>query len=216
MDNFFRLDDDGVYRCTAFGQFDWLTHGFGTRRSAPKVDVTLRQIHSSVVWNADGLKDREQEGDGLVSRRDNWHVGVRTADCVPILLLDVNGRTVSAVHAGWRGTAGEIVTAAISKMGAHPANIWAAIGPCIRECCYEVGPDVAERFTRWTRSPIKSNGKQNLNLAAANIRQLTQAGVPQAQVFDSHLCTYCDIETFYSFRRQPDEPGRLISAIGLA
>ncbi len=118
------------------------------------------------------------------------------------------------MHAGWRGSAGEIVTAAVQKMSADPTDIWAAIGPCIRECCYEVGADVAQHFSRWTVPAVKPNGKQNLNLAEANRRQLEMAGVPADQIFDSGLCTYCRIETFYSFRREPADPGRLISAIG--
>ncbi len=212
MDNFFHLDH-GIYHCLAFDQFDWQTHGFGTRHAHPKADVTLRQIHSGIVRNAHGLADREQEGDGLVSNESGLRIGVRTADCVPILLLDANHRSVGAVHAGWRGTAAQIVTAALAEMQADPSHIWAAIGPCIRECCYEVGSDVADRFRAWTRAREKPDGKRNLNLAEANVRQLELAGVPASQIFDSQFCTYCQIETFYSFRREPWENGRLISAI---
>jgi len=213
VDNFFHLDH-GIYRCLAFDQFGWQTHGFGTRHAHPKTDVTLRQIHSNIVRNAHGLADREQEGDGLVTNECGPRIGVRTADCVPILILDANNRTVSAVHAGWRGSAARIVTAALAKMEADPSHVWAAIGPCIRECCYEVSPDVADQFTAWTTPMEKPNGKQNLNLAEVNLRQLQNAGVPTSQVFDSQLCTYCQIETFYSFRREPWEKGRLLSAIG--
>jgi YfiH family protein len=212
VDNFFHLDH-GIYRCVAFNQFDWQTHGFGTRHAHPKTDVTLRQIHSNIVWNARGLTDREQEGDGLVTNESGLRIGVRTADCVPILLLDADQRSVAVVHAGWRGSAAQIVAAALAKMQADPAHIWAAIGPCIRECCYEVSADVADKFTAWTTPMMKPGGKQNLNLAEANLRQLQNAGVPGSQIFDSQLCTYCQIENFYSFRREPSEKGRLISAI---
>jgi len=212
VDNFFHLDH-GIYRCVAFNQFDWQTHGFGTRHAHPKTDVTLRQIHSNIVWNARGLTDREQEGDGLVTNESGLRIGVRTADCVPILLLDADQRSVAVVHAGWRGSAAQIVAAALAKMQADPAHIWAAIGPCIRECCYEVSADVADKFTAWTTPMIKPDGKRNLNLAEANLRQLQNAGVPGSQIFDSQLCTYCQIENFYSFRREPWEKGRLISAI---
>ncbi len=213
MDNLFRLDEDGLYRCAAFEQFDWQTHGFGTRSAAPNTDVTLRQVHSNIVWDAHGLQDGEREGDALVAHETGLRIGVRTADCVPILLLDAKQQTLGAVHAGWRGSAGEIVTAAVKKMGAEPAKVWAAIGPCIRECCYEVGAEVAQHFSKWTVPEVKPNGKQNLNLAGANRRQLELAGVPAHQIVDSGLCTYCRIETFYSFRREPTNPGRLLSAI---
>jgi YfiH family protein len=213
VDSFFELGFDGIYRCAAFAQFEWQEHGFGTRHGQPETDVTLRQIHSNVVWNAGGLKDREQEGDALVTGEAGLRIGVRTADCVPILLLDAELRMVGAAHAGWRGSAAEVVTATMGKMASDPANVWAAIGPCIRECCYEVSEDVSARFDAWTSSEVSPNEKRNLNLAAANIRQLELAGVPGAQIFDCGLCTFCRIETFYSFRREPEEPGRLVSAI---
>lgn len=217
MDEPFCLGEDGIYRCRAFAQFEWQTHGFGTRHANPKTDVTLRQIHSDKVWNAHGLQDREQEGDALVTDDSGLSVGVRTADCVPILLLDAKRQAVGAVHAGWRGSAAEIVNAAVQKMivdfGSEAADIRAAIGPCIRECCYEVGSDVAGHFTRWTSPREKPDGKWNLNLAQVNVCQLQRAGIASTRIFDSHLCTYCRRETFYSFRREPAEPGRMSSAI---
>lgn len=221
MDVSFHLTQDGIYRCQAFQQFIWQSHGFGTRQASPPVDVTLRQIHSDLVWDARGLKDREQEGDALVTNECGRKIGVRTADCVPILLLDARQRTVAAVHAGWRGTSSELIRCAIHKMvgefGSAPANIWAAIGPCIRECCYEVGPDVAaqfeDTFPEWQGMPAKVDGKRNLNLAEANIRQMRASGVSADHIFDSCLCTACQIESFYSYRRDPREQGRLVSAI---
>ncbi len=221
MDKSFRRSDDGIYRCQAFQQFIWQSHGFGTRHANPPADVTLRQIHSDLVWNAAGLKDREQEGDALMTDAVRLGIGVRTADCVPILLLDSRRRAVGAIHAGWRGSAAEVVRCAIHKMsgafGSEPANIWAAIGPCVRECCYEVSSDVAARFSaifpEWNLSPEGPEGKRKLDLAEANVRQMKSAGVPADQIFDSCLCTACQIETFFSYRREPEDPGRLLSAI---
>lgn len=221
IDSSFRLNQEGIYRCQAFQQFIWQSHGFGTRRGNPPVHVTLRQIHSDLVRNAHGLRDREQEGDALISDEPGLSIGVRTADCVPILLLDTERRAVAAVHAGWRGSANEIVRCAIHKMtsdfGSNPGHLWVAIGPCIRACCYEVGPEVADHFKyifpEWTGNELKAEGKRNLDLAEANIRQMKRAGVPAAQIFDSCLCTACEIETFYSYRREPQDPGRATSAI---
>jgi YfiH family protein len=209
VDQSFRLGGDVIYRCQAFQQFIWQSHGFGTRRANPAASVTLRQIHSDIVRDAHGLKDREQEGDALVTNETGLSIGVRTADCVPILLLDSKERAVAAVHAGWRGSASEIVRCAIHKMftsfGSEPANIWAAIGPSIRECCYEVGPEVMARFGR--------EGRGNLDLAGTNACQMQASGVPAHQIFDSCLCTACQLETFHSYRREPQDSGRLISAI---
>jgi polyphenol oxidase len=213
----FLLGADGIYRCAEFQHFVWQSHGFGTRIANPEVDVTVRQIHSAQVWNAHPLVDRQCEGDALVTDDLNRRIGVRTADCVPILLLDTRKRAVAAVHAGWRGTVGAIVTRAIEKMrvdfGSEPDDIRAAIGPCIRECCYEVGPEVASQFSSIFPEWPPLTGKQHVDLVEANCRHLAAAGVPTAQIFDSGLCTACLLEHFFSYRREPHNPGRMLSVI---
>ena len=121
-------------------ELEWLEHGFGTK-SAPLSQegmATLKQIHSAqvLVAEAAGLIG---EGDALVTARAGVTVSVRTADCYPILLADVEQRVVAAVHAGWRGTHAEIVIEALRKMQSDPRNVRAAIGPGIGKCCYHVG-----------------------------------------------------------------------------
>jgi len=213
----FLLGEDGIYRCAELQHFLWQSHGFGTRIANPPIDVTLRQIHSDQVWNAHPLADRQCEGDALITDDIGRCIGVRTADCVPILLLDARRRAVAAVHAGWRGTASAIVARAIEKMrsdfGSLPAGIHAAFGPCIRECCYEVGPEVAAQFTALFPEWPPVMGKQHLDLPEANRRNLVAVGVPGGQIFDSGLCTTCVAEHFFSYRREPQNPGRMVSAI---
>ncbi len=213
----FLLGADNIYRCAEFQHFLWQSHGFGTRIASPPVDVTLRQIHSDQVFNAHPLTDRQCEGDALITDDVGRHIGVRTADCVPILLLDSGRRAVAAVHAGWRGTIAGIVTRAIDKMqldfGSQPKDIRAAFGPCIRECCYEVGPEVASRFSPLFPEWAPVTGKQHLDLPEANRRHLLAAGVPLSQIFDCALCTVCLAAHFFSYRREPHNPGRMVSAI---
>jgi polyphenol oxidase len=213
----FRLGADGIYRCAEFQHFVWQSHGFGTRLANPPVDVTVRQIHSDQVWNAHPLADRQCEGDALITDDLNRSIGVRTADCVPILLLDIGKRAVAAIHAGWRGTVAGIVVRAIEKMhsdfGTQPGDIRAAFGPCIRECCYEVGPDVASQFSPFFPEWPPVQGKQRLDLAEANRRHLVASGVPASHIFDSGLCTVCLPEHFFSYRREPHNPGRMLSVI---
>jgi len=214
----FRLGNDGIYRCDAFQQFVWQKHGFGTRAANPDDCVTLRQIHSNQVVNANGLKDREREGDALVTDLIGRSIAIRTADCVPILLLDSRTRAVASIHAGWRGTVGEIAKRTLERMEedfeSDPADVYAAIGPCIRACCYEVGSEVADQF-----EPDLSNtysikpGKRTVDLAGANRRQLLATGVGPEHIFDCGLCTTCLCEQFFSYRRQPEHPGRMLSAI---
>lgn len=213
----FRLGADGIYRCQAFQEFVWQTHGFGTREASPSADVTLRQIHSDRVLNADGFGDREREGDALITNRIGKSIGVRTADCVPILLLDTRTRAVAAVHAGWRGTAAQVAARTVEQMGSEfgtsPGDLLAAIGPCIRRCCYEVGHEVAQRFGSACFEADAGSGKYKLNLPHANRAQLQIAGIDPDRIFDCDLCTTCDSARFYSYRREPDNRGRMIACI---
>jgi hypothetical protein len=183
----------------------------------PEVHVTLRQVHSAEVWNAHPLEDRQNEGDALVTDDLARRIGVRTADCVPILLLDAGKRAVAAVHAGWRGTVGGIVTRAIQKMhadfGTEARDVRVALGPCVRECCYQVGAEVATEFSSIFPEWPPAAGKKNINLVEANCRLLIAAGVPAEQIFDSGLCTSCLPEFFFSYRREPQNPGRMLSVI---
>jgi polyphenol oxidase len=209
VSNSFRLGSDGIYRCDAFQQFVWQEHGFGTRIANPHVDITLRQIHSDHVVNAAGLRNREREGDALVTGEIGKYIGVRTADCVPILLVDSRNRAVAAVHAGWRGTAAAIVKQVVGKMQADfdtsAAELYAALGPCIRACCYEVGPEVAAHF--------KVAARCKLDLPEANRRQMEAAGLAPDHIFGSDLCTACESAQFFSYRREPENPGRMLTSI---
>ncbi len=217
MKSEFRLGVDGVYRCEALTGFNFADHGFGSKLGNPQVDVTLRQIHSDIVRNADGLRDREEEGDALVSRVAGLRIGVRTADCVPILLLDPQTHAVAAVHAGWRGTAAEVVSKTTQRLGSdfgcNPQDLHAAIGPCIRECCYQVGAEVARQFTPFFPEWTGEVEQRNLDLIEANVRQMTAAGLSSSHVFDSELCTACSTDRLFSYRREPENPGRMIASI---
>ena len=151
-----------------------------------------------------------REGDALVTDEIGRAVGVRTASCVPILLLDRSKHAVSAVHAGWRGTDAQIVSRTIQKLrddfGSVPDKFLAAIGPCIRQCCYEVGSEVAERFPKIYTTSSERSGKWHLNLAAANRSQMLESGLLPDRIFDLEACTVCRREDFFSYRREPDKP----------
>jgi hypothetical protein len=221
MNNSFRLGPDGIYRCDAFQEFIWQRHGFGTREASPEAAITLKQVHSSQVWNVNGWdpQHREREGDALITDEAGKSIGIRTADCVPILLLDCRRRAIAAVHAGWRGTVGEIVKAAIERMmqdfGTAAPDIFVAVGPCIRGCCYEVGADVAARFTPWFPEwGDHEKQSRKVDLVEANCRQMKTAGVASYRIFDCELCTACQSGQFFSFRREPENPGRMMASIG--
>jgi len=193
-------------------QLAWIDHGFGTR-FAPLSQTgmaSLKQIHSAsaLAANQPGCAG---EGDALLTNSPGILVSVRTADCYPILLADMKNRAVAAVHAGWRGTADEIVAKTIAKMrtqlGTSPADLIAAIGPGIGVCCYEVGAEVARLFGL--------EGAGRIDLAAANRCQLIDAGVEERHIELLGGCTFCDSARFYSLRREKEQAGRMISYIGL-
>jgi len=169
------------------------------------------------VLNANGLKDREREGDALITDEIGKSIGVRTADCVPILLLDCRNRVIAAVHAGWKGTAAEVVERTLERMtedfNTDPADIYAAMGPCIRGCCYEVDSAVADRFAPLFSEWEPAEGKRKLNLAEANRRQMEASGIKRERIFDCGLCTTCQSFQFFSFRREPENPGRMVASI---
>jgi YfiH family protein len=201
-----------IRRAAVFDAFDWLEHGFGDRHYAPPPHLTiLRQIHSDIASHAD-LPGCPREGDALLSSTPGRIVAVKTADCVPILLADPRYRAVAAVHAGWRGTAAGIVGNAIRAMTARwqtqPVDLHAAIGPAIGGCCYEVGADVAARFTGVCE-------RASIDLAEVNRRQLLDTGLEPANIWTAGLCTYCDSQRCHSFRRDGEAAGRMFSFIGV-
>ena len=211
----FYKDSRQVYRASELDALPWLIHGFGTRQS----DVpawfdnlaTVKQIHSAIVVPADGRCGILGQGDALLEDRPGSVIAIKTADCMPILLVDGRHRAVAAVHAGWRGTAAHIVEAAVDAMrrrfATGPADLHAAIGPGIGKCCYEVGPEVAAQFGE--------QGRAHISLSDANRAQLLAAGVTPERIYASNLCTMCLAEEFHSFRRDAEAAGRLYSFIGV-
>lgn len=195
-------------------ELPWLVHGFGSKWSHSFGScgnlATLKQIHSGTCVCAEGRCGVLGEGDALLENKPGQLVGVKTADCVPILLADDRNRAVAAVHAGWRGTVQRIAVLAIQAMreryGTRAADLHAAIGPGIGACCFEVGPEVASQFGLV--------GRAHVNLEAENCRQLEQAGVPPDRVHAAHLCTVCN-EEFWSFRRERHAAGRMLSVVGV-
>ena len=112
--------------------------------------VTLRQIHSDIIRFVDSPPASQLAGDGLITATPGLFLGIQTADCLPIILVDPKRRAVGVFHAGWRGTVKRIVEKGVGEMrrrfGSRPHDLKAAIGPGIQGCCYEVGEEVREKF----------------------------------------------------------------------
>jgi purine-nucleoside/S-methyl-5'-thioadenosine phosphorylase / adenosine deaminase len=207
--------------------------------------ISLHQIHSDVVRSFLEAPGKQHKGDALATDRPGLLLGVRTADCAPVLVVDPKKRVVTAIHAGWRGTLQRIVTKTVGHLqmefGCRPADLLAAIGPTIGACCYEVGTEVASAFAAKfpnagdffdeLRTGDEPNPLQWLNmmppghrpppknvrldLFQANRLQLEGAGVRPENIFVSDLCTACRSDLLFSYRMERDRSGRLMSVIGI-
>lgn len=182
--------------------------------------VRMRQVHCADVFEAPPTRaDAWPEADIAVTDDHSVAVSVRTADCVPILLVDRRTGAVAAVHAGWKGTAAGAVMVAVqsltSRYGARPSDVIAAVGPSIGPCCYEVGPELAGHFSSHADAPgwFSSGPKPHLDLWRATRDQLVRAGVPTGQIHVCALCTFDHPALFHSYRRDGTNAGRLVAAI---
>lgn len=184
--------------------------------------VFTRQVHGTCVrpCSAQDLispdADVSYEADGLMTDEKNVPLVVTTADCVPILLEDPVRGAVAAVHAGWRGTVGDIAGKAARRMveayGCRPEDIRAAIGPCISLCCFETGPEVAEAVhtllgEHASEFIVPRGEKFMVDLKGINARRLEQAGVLPENIDISDLCTACRSRTFWSHRKTGGQRG---------
>jgi YfiH family protein len=193
------------------------------------------QVHGSDVRVVKNLIDAkpaaDEHGDtvycdAIVSDAAGVFAGVKTADCVPILMGDSQTGTFAAVHAGWRGTVAEVATKALSRMVSDyktkPRDVVVAIGPAAGACCYEVGSEVidavGERFAP-SADLFKATRTNHacVDLIKASRAQLTAVGVNEEKIYSAPLCTMCRTDLFFSYRREKNvygKVGRLMSVIG--
>ncbi len=233
------------------------------------VSASLRQTHSSLIYSvepgprpatlrydlsgyAPAVWDGNEPapfGDALVTNHPGILLSVRVADCMPVLLVDPENRAVAGVHAGWRGALSRIVEKTAGEMRrifhSRPEKLIAAIGPSIRNCCYEVGEEVFDAFSGtferpesffrrmapasdaldrriplfFTQAPPGHGQEEHsgiyLDLVAVARYQLESAGVPPARIHVADYCTACRPDLFYSYRKQGSFAGRMTAAIGI-
>lgn len=208
----------------------------------------VRQIHSAIVQRMNDVSADTPAGDGMITVTPGLLLAIKTADCVPVLVVDVKRRVVGAFHAGWRGTAARVLEKGVGEMrrqfGSQPRHLRAAIGPCIRKCCYAVGSEVRAEFgSQFTyahelfeevfdsnaihikypllflnqRAPGHGDlGPEiHLDLVAANRRQLEDAGVQPENIAIVDGCTACDTARFFSHRAEFGKTGRMMAVIGI-
>jgi YfiH family protein len=186
----------------------------------PEALVTVNQVHGVAVLEAERAgQGVVGDADALVTGQRGLVVGVKTADCLPILLEDPVTGFVAAAHAGWRGVIGEIVVRTIERLvshGAKVADLRVALGPAIQACCFEVDGDLPARFSAafgdGVVRPQPGKARVHLDLSWAVCRSLERAGVPTNHVDVLPHCTRCD-QRFFSHRRDQGRTGRQLSLI---
>lgn len=163
-----------------------------------------------------------QIADAVITDKKDILIGVKVADCLPILLYDPVIKVIAAVHAGWRGTAKGILKKTIIKMveifNSKASDILIAIGPSIKGCCYEVGQEVIEALKNETSSyeyVINFTGKKHVDLAIANRIQALSIGINNNNIWISSNCTFCNYLRYASYRFHGKKAGRQYGIIGM-
>ena len=187
--------------------------------------VCAKQIHSScaryVVEEDKGKGALSYDSsiadtDALVTDKRNLPLAVFTADCLSIFLYDPATPAIGLIHAGWRSTKENITVKAIQlmqgKFNTKTSRLYVGFGPAIRSCCYEVGEDFNDFFPC---NITKRNNSYYLDMVQINKKQVLDSGVKEDNIFDSKICTYCRSKEFFSYRREGNACGRLISVIML-
>ena len=189
--------------------------------------LTLGTLRQSVRHYVSGIKsgqhrhapysDSIKTGDALVSAQRGVALGIFTADCVPVFILDIATPAIGIAHAGWRGTLSRVAVNALARMktrfGTIAGNCLIHLGPSIQKCCYTVSPELITQFAEHFGSTV--HDKKHLSLQTANIRQLVEAGVPASSISVSPFCTACCTDNFYSHRAEREITGRMLSFIQL-
>ena len=155
-----------------------------------------KQVHGDDVLIAgkDACAKGCPDADALITDQKNVPIAIRTADCVPVFIYDPLKQVIGLAHAGWKGTRQRIAAKTVQEMqdkfGCRCYDLKVALGPSIRPCCYEV------------------------DIVTANRRQLAEAGIPDGNIFDGGVCTCCN-KDYFSFRRDGEKAGRMISLMML-
>ncbi len=184
--------------------------------------VMVSQTHGTDILvidqpNPDFAHFQKLECDGIITNQPGVMIAVGVADCLPLLLLDPVKGVVAALHAGWKGTAGNIAAKGVASLvklfGSDSGDILAALGPAIGPCCYEVDAPVQQAFTgsgvAWDQCATPSGSDRwKLDLSAANREQLLAAGVAAEHIEVADQCVSCSSDWFFSYRRDAGETGR--------
>lgn len=190
--------------------------------------VTMHQVHSNRVHIIEELADQANplEGDALITRAENAALAIKTADCLPILMVDPVYKAIGAVHSGWRGTLSRILPNTIQVMqrvfGSDPAQLLIAVGPGIRACCFEVGAELVHLFeesypdSQIAQLVTERPEKYRIDLCKILQIQMNASGIPPQNRHDLGICTCCNNQDFFSYRTEGSASGRMMAVIGIS
>lgn len=192
--------------------------------------VYSKQVHSTrIIQIKEGFNPIEDlknicDVDGFITDSSNFTLHTVYADCVPVYILDPVNKVVGIAHSGWRGTVGKIGKELMKSLevafGSKPLECLAGIGPSIGPCCFEVGKEVTAEFEKvFTNKEDylykKKEKKDYLDLQKANVAVLIEAGIPLESIISADMCTCCNPEYFYSYRRDNGNTGRMAAILKL-
>ena len=178
-----------------------------------------KQIHSNIVNKVD--KDNIGQiidRDAIITNEKNVPLLILTADCVPVVLVDTINKAVGLAHAGWRGTYGKICAETLQSMkenyNTKPEDVVAIIGPSIGKCCYEVSYDLVEKFSALLSNADEKiyeirDDKYYLDLWEINTQILKEFGVLKSNIINMNICTSCNCDRFFSYRKHDKTPKRI-------
>lgn len=215
--------------------FDTLNLGLHTDDALLNVEENRRRFFSAVNYSTHQVAHAHQVHgtavaiahtaghyagfDALITNQPGILLSITVADCVPILLYDSVSQSIAAVHAGWRGTVGGVVEAALSALaqgyGTRAVDCLAYIGTCIDACHFEVGPEVAAHFDATSSAWDEAHQKHFVDLKAANRQQLLALGLLPSRIEVSPRSTFADSGDYFSHRRDKGHTGRMLAVIGL-
>jgi YfiH family protein len=182
--------------------------------------ISPRQMHQDeclVITSKDELKTKYR-GDAILTNRNDVFISIQVADCVPIFMVNEKRGVIGLIHAGWKGAllgiARKTVEKAKHQFRCKPEDFTIVFGPCIRTCCYKVSDDVAILFDRKCVKRSQNN-LPALDLICVNRKQFLNCGVKGERISATNVCTFCDKESFHSYRREKENAGRMIAFLGL-
>jgi len=219
----YRVESLGAGVCAAFSSRVFNNSRRGEYLRALSLDpeklVMVKQVHGSAVFWAEKPEPGSLDipADGLITKTPGLVLGIRTADCVPVFFWDPVQKVAGIAHGGWKGVKDGIISRMLKvfsgQFKTRMEDLRVAVGPSIRQCCYEVGKEFLGHFPGFYKA--KDAAKGTLDLVAVIKDRLMKRGIPGARIHDPGLCTVCENKKFFSYRVESQTAERILSVISI-